>query len=58
MRLIMAKVLWNFDMALDEEAHAADLARGGDGVGEWQERQRVFLIWEKRPLMVRLKPRW
>lgn len=43
MRLILARVLWNFDMTL---------APGEDGI--WIERQRVFLIWDKVPLMVDL----
>ncbi|KAK3075007.1 hypothetical protein LTS18_014122, partial [Coniosporium uncinatum] len=38
MRLIMAKTVWNFDMALAE------------GSEEWMERQKVFALWEKGPL--------
>jgi hypothetical protein len=41
MRLIAAKMLWNFDMAMDE------------GSAGW-ENQRSYNIWEKKPLMVKL----
>jgi hypothetical protein len=64
MRLILARVLWNFDVELDGNTHEVDLekedeledAMGGgvQGLGAWQEKQRVFLIWEKRDLMVNL----
>lgn len=41
MRLILAKVLWAFDPQLcDEESNWLD--------------QRVFITWEKMPLMVKL----
>ncbi|KAF9698788.1 hypothetical protein EKO04_002912 [Ascochyta lentis] len=42
MRLVLAKVLWAFDLELCEKQ------------GDWLD-QRVFLVWEKVPLMVRLK---
>lgn len=42
MRLIMSKVLWNFDLELCEES------RG------WMD-QSVFLLWMKKPLVVRVK---
>jgi hypothetical protein len=35
-------VLWNFDVELEEESR------------EWAD-QKVFIFWDKRPLMVRLK---
>ena len=69
MRLVMARMLWTFDLKLDESAHPDDSitstgTSGGEagekseqGPGEWQEKQRVFLIWEKRPLMVKLRVR-
>jgi len=72
MRLVMARMLWTFDLALDETAHPDDVttsaspsapdheSEGTDseqGPGAWQSQQRVFLIWEKRPLMVKLKAR-
>ncbi|KAL4977328.1 cytochrome P450 [Aspergillus desertorum] len=41
MRLILARILWNFDMELSPES---------DG---W-ERQKVYTLWDKGPLMVRL----
>ncbi|KUJ13551.1 cytochrome P450 [Mollisia scopiformis] len=45
MRLILARVIWNFDMELSE---------GGEG---WLEGQRPFNLWDKGPLMVRLMVR-
>lgn len=41
MRVILARMLWNFDMKLLPQS---------DG---W-ERQRIFTLWEKGPLMVEL----
>lgn len=43
LRLILAKLLWSFDLELDERS------RG------WMEQQKVFLLWEKGPLYVRIK---
>ncbi|OCL03416.1 cytochrome P450 monooxygenase-like protein [Glonium stellatum] len=43
MRVIMAKVIWNFDIELV------------DTTADWFD-QKVFALWEKAPLMVRLKP--
>jgi hypothetical protein len=43
MRLILARILFNFDIEL------------ADPSDEWLN-QRVFAIWEKPPLMVLLKP--
>lgn len=43
MRLIITRVLWNFDLALDARSD------------KWIE-QRVFLLWEKSPLYVKLIP--
>jgi cytochrome P450 len=46
MRLIMARVLWNFDM---------QIPGGGVSVGwEWSS-QNVFMVWDKRPLFVEVK---
>jgi len=42
MRLILSKILWNFDIELCEESR------------NWAN-QRQFMLWEKKPLMVRLK---
>ncbi|OJJ01980.1 hypothetical protein ASPVEDRAFT_52775 [Aspergillus versicolor CBS 583.65] len=44
LRVILAKVLYNFDLALAPES-----------VG-W-DKQKIFLLWEKRKLMVHLKER-
>jgi hypothetical protein len=41
MRLILAKILWHFDFELLPESKG------------WAESQRVFALWEKKPLMVR-----
>ncbi|MCJ1260956.1 hypothetical protein MMC22_000820 [Lobaria immixta] len=45
MRLILARLLWNFDV------EAAD----GKGGPEWRG-QKVFLLWEKAPMEVKLTP--
>lgn len=50
MRLILAKVLWNFDLSLDEERMRRD------GTPDWLK-QRAFALWEKKPLWVKLTPR-
>jgi len=42
-RLILAKVLWNFDLTLSPES---------DG---WTD-QKTYILWEKKPLMCRLTP--
>ncbi|KAJ4383147.1 hypothetical protein N0V86_001189 [Didymella sp. IMI 355093] len=44
MRLIFAKILWHFDL---------ELVKPRD---EWMRKQRVFALWEKPALDVRLKP--
>jgi hypothetical protein len=44
MRAVLARVVWHFDISLCEES-----------VG-WNQ-QKVFLLWEKPDLMVRLKVR-
>ncbi|KAF2195825.1 cytochrome P450 [Zopfia rhizophila CBS 207.26] len=43
MRLVLASILWNFDM---------ELAEGSDG---WLD-QQTFVLWKKGPLMVKLTP--
>jgi hypothetical protein len=43
MRLILARLIWNFDIELEEKSKA----RG--------ENQKMYLMWDKPPLMVRLK---
>lgn len=44
MRLILAKVLWHFDLSLCDES------------ADWAD-QKVYMLWEKKPLMVRLAAR-
>ncbi|KAI6360834.1 hypothetical protein MCOR25_006636 [Pyricularia grisea] len=44
MRLIFAKVVWNFDLELTPESEG------------WTN-QKIFVLWEKHPLMVKMKPR-
>lgn len=44
MRLILARMLFEFDMTLAEDSH------------RWIERQRAFVIWERIPLNVYLAP--
>jgi hypothetical protein len=44
MRLIVAKVLFNFDLELV------------DKTTDWLKDQRVFTLWEKPSLMVKLHP--
>lgn len=43
MRLILAKILWNFDL----ELHEAEM-QGRDWLGE----QGVWILWDKGPLLV------
>lgn len=60
MRLVLVRMLWEYDLSLDEAKFGGDEGEGEDdveGVGKWQEEQTVFLIWKKGPLMVRLVPR-
>lgn len=42
MRVVLTRLLWEFDIELIDKAQ------------EW-EKARVFLIWEKKPLFVKLK---
>ena len=42
-RLVLARLLWQFDIE-------------GVDVGEWAE-QKTFTLWEKAPLLVRLRSR-
>ena len=44
MRLILAKLLYNFDFELDEKT------------GDWTGVQKTYILWEKPSLWVRLKP--
>ncbi|OAP64204.1 hypothetical protein AYL99_00176 [Fonsecaea erecta] len=45
MRMILATLLWNFDLELLRD----------DG-GAWLSEQKVFSLWSKGPLQIRLKP--
>ena len=42
MRLIVARILWNFDLELSEES------------GKWIE-QEAYWTWHRPPLLMRLK---
>jgi cytochrome P450 len=44
MRLILAKVLWHFDMELVDKEK------------DWMKDQKVFTLWDKPSLMVKLVP--
>ncbi|PLB41274.1 cytochrome P450 [Aspergillus candidus] len=44
MRMVVSRLLWNFDVELV------------DGQMDWADRQRVYIVYEKGELMVRLKP--
>jgi hypothetical protein len=44
MRLIMSRLLFNFDL---------ELAAGSES---WGVAQKAYLVWEKGPLMVKLTP--
>lgn len=46
MRLIMARLIWNFDLSIP-----GDQTKVG---WDWSE-QNVHMVWEKRPLYVKLK---
>ena len=45
MRLILTRVLWNFELELCE------------GMEDWMDKQKSYLIWVKGPLNVRLRKR-
>ncbi|KAI9639968.1 hypothetical protein NHQ30_011637 [Ciborinia camelliae] len=44
MRLILARVIWNFDLELAHQSM------------NWAKHMKIFLLWEKPPLFVTLKP--
>lgn len=46
MRLFMAKVLWNFDLSFAENMDV-----------EGWERQKSFIVWQKKPVWIKLKAR-
>lgn len=45
MRVVVARLLWNFDIELLDEQE------------DWVARQRVYMVYEKGPLMIRLHQR-
>ena len=45
MRMTMAKIIFNFDMELE------------DPENDWWNQQGTYLVWEKMPLMVKLHPK-
>ena len=49
MRLILTHLLWAFDLEVPGGTNS-------DTVGRWEE-QKSWILWEKAPLMVRLKMR-
>ncbi|KAJ5765510.1 cytochrome P450 monooxygenase [Penicillium odoratum] len=44
MRMILARVVFNFDMKIAEESNG------------WMEKQKIYLFWQKDPLNVHLTP--
>jgi cytochrome P450 len=44
MRLILARLLWNFDIELDERSR------------RWIDEMKMLVLWEKQPLFVKLSP--
>lgn len=45
MRVILGRLLWNYDLVLAEDSK------------DWMSSQQQFLLWEKGPLNIFLKPR-
>lgn len=45
MSLTMAKTIWNFDFELENPAE------------DWWSKQGTYIMWEKVPLMIKLRPR-
>jgi cytochrome P450 len=43
-RVVLARILWNFDIELCEESQ------------DWMERLEIYMLWKKQPLMVKLTP--
>ena len=44
MRLILARLLWNFDLELEERSQ------------RWMDEMKMYIVWEKQPLFVKLAP--
>ncbi|KKA23236.1 Cytochrome P450 [Rasamsonia emersonii CBS 393.64] len=51
MRLILARMLWRFDLELDET-----MTSSSSSISAWHDSQRVFGFWLKPPLMCRVTP--
>jgi hypothetical protein len=45
MRLVLARLIWNFDIMLAPESE------------NWAEQLKIYVLWEKRPFFVRLRAR-
>jgi hypothetical protein len=45
MRMILARLVWNFDLRLDEKC------------SNWDTESRGYFLWEKGPMEVFLTPR-
>jgi cytochrome P450 len=45
MQMILARVIWNFDIELAESSMS------------WMETMKIYSLWEKPPLMVKLTAR-
>ncbi|KAF2726932.1 cytochrome P450 [Polyplosphaeria fusca] len=52
MRIMLAKLLWHFD--LEKPELSTEDEKTWDG---WMDRLKVYFLWEKPPLMVKLKMR-
>jgi averantin hydroxylase len=52
MRLILAKLLWHFDIAKPNMR-----SEDPDNVEGWMNRLKYFFLWDKPPLMVEVKIR-
>ena len=48
MRLVVAKLLWRFDLSVPSHVHDLD---------QWIERQKTYVLWEKLPLLVEMNMR-
>ncbi|KAF7168575.1 hypothetical protein CNMCM5623_001557 [Aspergillus felis] len=44
MRLVLTRLLWNFDLELMPESE------------DWHSRQKIWMMWDKGPLNVRIRP--
>lgn len=44
MRVVLSRVLWNFDLALEQDSL------------NWFETQKQYIVWDKGALNVRLTP--